>query len=56
MGFTLDAMKKPLQALGYEVIEEIAVFKIFDKGKVEREEAVLRQAVQAGEKLALSLK
>jgi len=56
MGFTLDAMKKPLQALGYEVIEEIAVFKVFDKGKVEREEAVLRQAVQAGEKLALSLK
>jgi multimeric flavodoxin WrbA len=33
-GLTLDAMRLPIEALGYEVIDHIAVIGIFDKGKI----------------------
>jgi multimeric flavodoxin WrbA len=34
MGFTIEAMRKPLEALGYEIVGELSVFRIFDKAKV----------------------
>jgi len=34
MGFALDAMRLPLEALGYEIIGELSVFGIFDRAKV----------------------
>lgn len=52
MGFTLEAMKKPLQALGYEVVDEISVFKIFAKGKVKEAPNAMEQAREAGVQLA----
>ena len=52
MGFTLEAMKNPLQALGYEVVDEISVFKIFAKGKVKNDNNVMEQAREAGVRLA----
>ncbi len=55
MGFTLDAMRLPLEALGYEIIGELAVFKIFDKAKVKEEKAVLMKATTLGSDLAKSL-
>lgn len=56
MGFTLEAMKTPLQALGYEIIGELSVFKIFDKAKVKQDEQAMNKAHQLGKKLAASLK
>ena len=56
MGFTIEAMKRPLQALGYEIIGELPVFGIFDKGKVRRNQAVLSNSEQLGAKLAQALK
>jgi multimeric flavodoxin WrbA len=55
MGFTLDAMRLPLEALGYEIIGELAVFNIFDKAKVKEEKAVLMKATKLGSDLAKSL-
>lgn len=55
MGFTLDAMRLPLTAMGYEIVEEIPVLGLFDRGIVTGEEAVIRQAVEAGQKLARAL-
>lgn len=55
MGFTLDAMKKPLEALGYEIVGELAVFKIFDKGKVKEDRRVMEKAYDAGIRLAQSI-
>jgi multimeric flavodoxin WrbA len=52
MGFTLAAMKKPLTALGYEIIGELSVFKIFDKAKVKEDKDAMDQACQLGRKLA----
>lgn len=56
MGFTLEAMKKPLTALGYEIIGELAVFRVFDKGKVKDDETAIHRANQLGRELALAIK
>lgn len=51
MGFTLEAMRAPIEALGYQVIGEQAVFKIFDKGKVKDENRILDTAYGLGKDL-----
>jgi hypothetical protein len=56
MGFTIEAMKKPLEALGYEIIGELTVFKIFDKAKVKQDDQAMNKAYQLGQELANSLK
>ena len=55
MGFTLEAMRIPLEALGYQVIGEQAVFRIFDRGKVKEDAEALEEAFVLGKKLAKSL-
>ena len=52
MGFTIEAMTRPLQALGYEIVGELAVLKIFDKGKVKADEEAMANARQLGRLLA----
>jgi len=56
MGFTIEAMKKPIEALGYEVIGELSVFRIFDKAKVKKDQDAIKRAHGLGIKLAQSLK
>lgn len=56
MGFTLEAMRNPLEALGYEIIEALPVFRIFDKAKVRHDEQVMNKAHELGKKLAQSIK
>ena len=55
MGFTLEAMRRPLQALGYEIIGELPVFGIFDRAKVKEEKEILIKASKLGADLAKSL-
>jgi len=55
MGFTLEAMRRPLIALGYEIIGELMVFAVFDKGKVKEKKDILASASSLGVKLAQSL-
>ena len=55
MGFTLEAMQRPLTALGYEIIGELSVFAVFDKGKVSEKKDILDRAAKLGAKLAQSL-
>ena len=56
MGFTIEAMKKPLSALGYEIVGELAVFRIFHKAKVKEDNAAMQSAFELGVKLAQKLK
>ena len=56
MGFTIEAMQKPLEALGYEIIGELSVFKIFDKAKVKHDIDAMEKAYELGRKLAQSIK
>ncbi len=55
MGFTLDAMRLPLEALGYEIIGELPVFGIFDRAKVKENNEILIKATKLGSDLAQSL-
>lgn len=52
MGFTLGAMRRPIEALGYEVVGELAVFGIFDRGAVQHENKTLIEATELGNLLA----
>ena len=56
MGFTLEAMRKPLEALGYEIIGELAVLRIFDKAKVKQDQETMAKAYELGIKLAQSIR
>jgi hypothetical protein len=49
-------MKNPLEALGYEIIGELSVLKIFDKAKVKHDEQIMKNAYLFGKKLAVSIK
>lgn len=55
MGFTIQAMKAPLEALGYEIVGELAVFRIFDKAKVKEDKASIEKAYELGIKLSQSI-
>ncbi|MBC2703688.1 hypothetical protein [Desulfobacula sp.] len=55
MGFTLEAMRLPLEALGYEVIGELPVFSIFDRAKVKDDNEILIKATKLGSELAEAL-
>lgn len=55
MGFTIEAMKKPIEVLGYEIVGELSVFKIFDKAKVKEDKKSIKKAYELGVKLSQSL-
>lgn len=55
MGFTLDAMRRPLEALGYDIVDALPVFGIFDKGRVKENNDILVKAVQLGSDLGEAL-
>jgi multimeric flavodoxin WrbA len=56
MGFTLEAMHRPLKALGYEVVGQLPVLGVFDRGGIKKNRDVLACAEQLGKKLAMALK
>lgn len=56
MGFTLPAMRLPLEALGYEIVGELTVFGIFDRALVRERDDVLDRAAQLGADLAEAIR
>jgi len=55
MGFTLEAMRRPLESLGYEIRGELPVYGIFDRGGVKKKKEVLLAAKNMGADLARAL-
>ena len=55
MGFTLEAMRFPIEALGYQVIGELPIFRVFNKGKVKEDKESMDRAFKLGRKLARAL-
>lgn len=55
MGFTLEAMRRPIQALGYDIVGELPVFGIFDKGRVKTQTPIMNVAAELGVELAASI-
>lgn len=56
MGFTLEAMQLPFEALGYEVIRKFPVLGVFEKGKVAERPEIIHAAKMYGEELATEIK
>lgn len=56
MGFALDAMRLPLEALGYEIVTELAILRLFDRGIIARHGELLDRARSAGRDLAKSIR
>jgi multimeric flavodoxin WrbA len=55
MGFTLPAMRRPLEALGYEIVAELPVYGIFDRGRVSDRPEIIQKAESCGRQLAQRL-
>lgn len=56
LGVTLAAMRLPLEALGYEIMAEMPVLSLFDRGIIGKQEELLARAAGMGEALARSLR
>ncbi len=52
MGFALEAMRMPLEALGFEIVGELPVFRIFEAGRVAEVPEVIAEARRLGSLLA----
>jgi len=52
MGVTIDMQRKPITALGYEVIDELAVYSLFDVGAVKKDPDIMDRARTMGADLA----
>lgn len=55
MGLTSQAMRLPLQALGYRVVDSVEALKLFIKGEASKDNEAIMRAKQAGERLAKTL-
>lgn len=51
MGFTIEAMSMPLQALGYRVIEEVKILNLFKPGDALKSENAMKSVKQGMTKL-----
>lgn len=56
LGFAIDAMKRPMEALGFEIIGTLAVFNAFEKGAVKKQEEIMNKAYELGIQLGKQLK
>lgn len=56
VGLSLDAMRLPIKALGYDIMGELAVMGIFDKGKIKEESSTLKEADALARKLSKAMK
>jgi len=55
MGYTLGAMRRPLEDLGYEIIYEFPATGFFDRGAIAKDKELLESAFQKGFELARKL-
>jgi multimeric flavodoxin WrbA len=56
MGFTAEAMTKPLVDLGYRVVDTVKAIKLFKAGEALEDEKILEKSRIAGERLVKTLK
>ncbi len=55
MGFTPAAMSKPLEALGYRVVDTVKVLGLFKAGEAAQNNQALEQSRKAGKRLAKTI-
>jgi len=52
MGFALEAMRLPLEAHGYEIVAELPILQLFDRGIIAKHPELIEKARMAGRTLA----
>lgn len=55
MGYTAQAMYKPLEALGYEICDVIKVLDCFDRGKIKENSQIIEKVKESAKNLSKSL-
>jgi hypothetical protein len=55
-GYTLEAMRRPLEDLGYEITCEFLALGFFDRGSISEDHELLQLALQKGLELGMKLK
>ena len=55
LGFAIEAMQRPMEALGFEVVGSLSVLRAFEKGAIKKQKETMEQACELGVKLAQSL-
>ncbi|RUT80175.1 flavodoxin family protein [Ancylomarina longa] len=56
LGFAIDAMKRPMEALGFDIIGTLPVFNSFEKGAVKKQKEIMDKAFELGIKMGRQLK
>lgn len=56
MGFTIEAMRMPLEALGYEIVGELSVLGTFARAKIKEQTSTLIKAAELGVNMAKAIK
>lgn len=56
LGFALDALRLPLEALGYDIVSAMSVPSLFDRGIISSHQDLMEMGYNAGETLAEALK
>lgn len=56
LGFALDALRLPLEALGYDIVSAMSVPSLFDRGVISSHQDLMEMGYNAGETLAEALK
>lgn len=55
LGVVMDAMRLPLESLGYEIVDSFNVLSVFDAGRVRKDDEALARCEEAGRELAKAL-
>lgn len=56
MGFTLEALGMPFEALGYEIFDKFLATGCFSKGEIRNNADILEKAFKAGKEFAASMR
>lgn len=56
MGFAIEAMQRPMEALGYDIVGTLPIFRSFEKGAVRKQEDIMATAYALGVSLGSAMK
>ena len=55
LGFAIEAMQRPMEALGFEIVGTLPVFNSFEKGAVKKQKEIMNKAFELGVQLGQQL-
>ncbi|MRT93578.1 flavodoxin family protein [Ancylomarina sp. 16SWW S1-10-2] len=56
LGFAIEAMQRPMEALGFEIVGTLPVFNSFEKGAVKKQKEIMDKAFELGVLMGQQLK